>query len=88
MKRGSMLSGSPPFPDLKGQAPLRHRGQIRVVSGLAGLFLTSKVRLHCDDTGTSDAWQYMYDLFLTSKVRLHCDERALIRERQAEGTFS
>ena len=37
-----------PFPDLKGQAPLRHgrRGDAR--GGGLGLFLTSKVRLHCD----------------------------------------
>ena len=37
------------------------------------LFLTSKVRLHCDHSVTSaPPWQPRR-LFLTSKVRLHCD---------------
>ena len=35
------------FPDLKGQAPLRLPGGCLLPSG-PGLFLTSKVRLHCD----------------------------------------
>ena len=37
----------PPFPDLKGQAPLR-RGDVDGAHDALGLFLTSKVRLHCD----------------------------------------
>ena len=36
-----------PFPDLKGQAPLRHDKAKRGLL-LSSLFLTSKVRLHCD----------------------------------------
>ena len=36
-----------PFPDLKGQAPLRPAAFATLPSTL-GLFLTSKVRLHCD----------------------------------------
>ena len=36
-----------PFPDLKGQAPLRHLVH-RDLRGTHILFLTSKVRLHCD----------------------------------------
>ena len=65
-----------PFPDLKGQAPLRlarrvRRGQIRVV-----LFLTSKVRLHCDVYPVDVFTGVLARLFLTSKVRLHCDRFA------------
>ena len=41
-------SATSPFPDLKGQAPLRH-SVFRGIDGKAlALFLTSKVRLHCD----------------------------------------
>ena len=36
------------------------------------LFLTSKVRLHCDDSREGIA-MFLGKLFLTSKVRLHCD---------------
>ncbi len=36
------------------------------------LFLTSKVRLHCDDVWLAGMTRLGY-LFLTSKVRLHCD---------------
>ena len=66
-----MLGYRRPFPDLKGQAPLRPRN--RRQRGIdSGLFLTSKVRLHCDL-----AAMHMVSggsvLFLTSKVRLHCD---------------
>ena len=65
---------SPPFPDLKGQAPLRLDVQADAAEAFESLFLTSKVRLHCD-------WRVLRDrpeelaLFLTSKVRLHCDWR-------------
>ena len=37
------------------------------------LFLTSKVRLHCDPVMTP-RMVVMIPLFLTSKVRLHCDD--------------
>ena len=37
------------------------------------LFLTSKVRLHCDNIGMSRNRRRRNCLFLTSKVRLHCD---------------
>ena len=39
-----------PFPDLKGQAPLRRGGDSVVCGSRKYLFLTSKVRLHCDST--------------------------------------
>ena len=39
---------TPPFPDLKGQAPLRHDELLHHGATLSNLFLTSKVRLHCD----------------------------------------
>ena len=40
---------TPTFPDLQGQAPLRHL-QLDVWQSFSwDLFLTSKVRLHCDD---------------------------------------
>ena len=60
-----------PFPDLKGQAPLRHGVSLFVDQG-GELFLTSKVRLHCDVDLVLDLRQHV-QLFLTSKVRLHCD---------------
>ena len=37
------------------------------------LFLTSKVRLHCDLRDLAAAEVEALRLFLTSKVRLHCD---------------
>ena len=37
-----------PFPDLKGQAPLRLGHSLFEGLGVVALFLTSKVRLHCD----------------------------------------
>ena len=60
------------FPDLKGQAPLRLRAFLYLVIYLL-LFLTSKVRLHCDRAPGSGRWKPTSMLFLTSKVRLHCD---------------
>ena len=59
------------FPDLKGQAPLR-LSTVPEVRWFAYLFLTSKVRLHCD---SANGLAQLLDtiLFLTSKVRLHCD---------------
>ena len=39
----------------------------------AALFLTSKVRLHCDIAKFVHHTVHD-DLFLTSKVRLHCDQ--------------
>ena len=108
-----------PFPDLKGQAPLRPAGKGGHVY-FPNLFLTSKVRLHCDGAPSGgsldrrcafpdlkgqaplrpvdfdqvefpdDAFPDLKgqaplrrvdneghirggELFLTSKVRLHCD---------------
>ena len=63
-----------PFPDLKGQAPLRPLYAIGLDGRIHDLFLTSKVRLHCDHAPRQGASRYM-GLFLTSKVRLHCDVR-------------
>ena len=40
--------------------------------GARRLFLTSKVRLHCDDFH-GETLEPREVLFLTSKVRLHCD---------------
>jgi len=60
------------FPDLKGQAPLRPDTAAPTPKEPTDLFLTSKVRLHCDSLAA--AWRSMSGaLFLTSKVRLHCD---------------
>ena len=64
-----------PFPDLKGQAPLRRTAVPSTLPQSQLLFLTSKVRLHCDlitDDPIKDR-----ALFLTSKVRLHCDAVSL-----------
>ena len=44
------------------------------------LFLTSKVRLHCD-LSTRMACILGMPLFLTSKVRLHCDTPIPFQER-------
>ena len=59
------------FPDLKGQAPLR-QDHLAVAVGDDHLFLTSKVRLHCDRQHDETCAGEL-SLFLTSKVRLHCD---------------
>ena len=59
------------FPDLKGQAPLRLEAK-RLAVGDFLLFLTSKVRLHCDQVWVLNLIDFTA-LFLTSKVRLHCD---------------
>ena len=40
-----------PFPDLKGQAPLRQPRDAVLARVDVALFLTSKVRLHCDAGG-------------------------------------
>ena len=64
----------PPFPDLKGQAPLRTSTQGSYRASAASLFLTSKVRLHCDTGTRSGSLPPRRTLFLTSKVRLHCDK--------------
>ena len=61
-----------PFPDLKGQAPLRHL-IFPSSERVAPLFLTSKVRLHCDVVTGGTPRSGWSGLFLTSKVRLHCD---------------
>ena len=42
-----------PFPDLKGQAPLRRLAALCRSPYANSLFLTSKVRLHCDASRTS-----------------------------------
>ena len=48
-----------------------------MVSGVVGvLFLTSKVRLHCDVYPVDVFTGVLARLFLTSKVRLHCDRFA------------
>ena len=61
------------FPDLKGQAPLRlWRRRAKLAKAL--LFLTSKVRLHCDHQQVQHRL-IIGMLFLTSKVRLHCGGR-------------
>jgi len=43
------------------------------------LFLTSKVRLHCDTPIPFQERFLRKHLFLTSKVRLHCDEEGAER---------
>ena len=44
-----------------------------MMSDFHHLFLTSKVRLHCD-TREHKEKRIASALFLTSKVRLHCDD--------------
>ena len=61
-----------PFPDLKGQAPLRHLSSRGFARQVKSLFLTSKVRLHCDECSHKQLLGHQV-LFLTSKVRLHSD---------------
>ena len=46
--RRSIPARTLPFPDLKGQAPLRQPGDVAGPPAVVVLFLTSKVRLHCD----------------------------------------
>ncbi len=71
--RSSRTRDGVPFPDLKGQAPLRP-AHPAAGSGFPGpLFLTSKVRLHCDKPSLPWSTTTLRSLFLTSKVRLHCD---------------
>ena len=65
------------FPDLKGQAPLRPDHVETDPPAAVALFLTSKVRLHCD-TLTPVNPDLPSALFLTSKVRLHCDPSGII----------
>ena len=67
-----------PFPDLKGQAPLRPVRESGLHPRHRRLFLTSKVRLHCD-TKIQVPDVTAATLFLTSKVRLHCDWRTGMR---------
>ena len=62
-----------PFPDLKGQAPLRRKHLLKRGPADPPLFLTSKVRLHCDSAAEAARGLLGRLLFLTSKVRLHCD---------------
>ena len=52
------------------------------------LFLTSKVRLHCDLLMASLLREHYANLFLTSKVRLHCDIRGAYRGGWTFLTFS
>ena len=51
-----------------------------------GLFLTSKVRLHCDHQQVQHRL-IIGMLFLTSKVRLHCDEPIEWREEKLDDAF-
>ena len=51
------------------------------------LFLTSKVRLHCDDYTPDDSDEPL-GLFLTSKVRLHCDSANMRQLRIYMAFFS
>ena len=71
------LSVEEPFPDLKGQAPLRRLSVWRERVVTSGLFLTSKVRLHCDQLLEPQSESRLHSLFLTSKVRLHCDKTSV-----------
>ena len=50
-----------------------------------GLFLTSKVRLHCDQGCTGLRHLRGQVLFLTSKVRLHCDAAATHPQARRRG---
>ena len=54
---------------------------------MIGLFLTSKVRLHCD-VYLDQYFVKLPPLFLTSKVRLHCDDIAEPRGLDFESGFS
>ena len=75
-----------PFPDLKGQAPLRRANLGQGIDDpIIVLFLTSKVRLHCDFFPVCQNMAPIIDLFLTSKVRLHCDGLSI---EETVGTLS
>ena len=50
------------------------------------LFLTSKVRLHCDSKAVWGAVGGI-SLFLTSKVRLHCDQLGVLNTLSGAGLF-
>ena len=76
-----------PFPDLKGQAPLRPRAWENGGGTVVALFLTSKVRLHCDFT-SPEFPGLGHVLFLTSKVRLHCDMQCPEKISGASRDFS
>ena len=52
------------------------------------LFLTSKVRLHCDVQIVSRRGVPLPVLFLTSKVRLHCDQLTSPEPELMQATFS
>ena len=54
-------------------------------SGWSGLFLTSKVRLHCD--GIPGSLTLGIELFLTSKVRLHCDQALAVAAGKQRALF-
>ena len=58
------------------------------MNSTAFLFLTSKVRLHCDGQGSELLTYAVSQLFLTSKVRLHCDDLAVIIAGSAITAFS
>ena len=52
------------------------------------LFLTSKVRLHCDFPVCQNMAPIIDFLFLTSKVRLHCDVFESPRATTCNAPFS
>ena len=52
------------------------------------LFLTSKVRLHCDLLMASLLREHYANLFLTSKVRLYCDSYGLYWRAKCYIAFS
>ena len=56
-----MPISSATFPDLKGQAPLRRVATPGVEGGMDVLFLTSKVRLHCDWGGHASIVMFTTD---------------------------
>ena len=66
---------------------MRRRHLPAAGAGLRHLFLTSKVRLHCDPGADGHDGPLDVYLFLTSKVRLHCDPMDVVRDEQGQILF-
>ena len=81
------VSWSGPFPDLKGQAPLRLGAQRDLCAGEYLLFLTSKVRLHCDYRGPGLS-HAAGDPFPDLKGQAPLRPEQLLEQARQEITFS
>ena len=82
----ALLAYYSPFPDLKGQAPLRPRLPRRPQGGPVSLFLTSKVRLHCD-IKTAQGMGMSADPFPDLKGQAPLRPGPAVRRAQHQGPF-